>query len=155
MVVFLNSGCYSLKGISIAPEVKTFYVEEFGNKALNAVPAMEQTFTEALKEKIRRETRLTYTETDPDIVFSGNVVGFDIIAEAPKAGENVVQNKLTIKITIDYTNEKKEKENWKQTFSYFYKFDSDQNLFDIQDQAIDEIYESIIDDTFNKAFNNW
>ncbi len=70
------SGCYSLKGFSIAPDVKTFYVGNFKITALNAPATINQTFTEALKDKVARESRLKYTDLDPDLEFNGTIQKF-------------------------------------------------------------------------------
>ena len=40
------SGCYSFKGISIDPEVKTFFVQNFESIASNAPPTLALDFTE-------------------------------------------------------------------------------------------------------------
>ena len=61
------SGCYGFKGISIPPDISTFQVEDFENSAPNAPAAIDQTFSEALKSKIRNESRLRLESNNPDI----------------------------------------------------------------------------------------
>ena len=157
---FLFSGCnpsfgYSLKGISIPADVKTFYVELFGNQAPAAVPTLPRDFTEKLKDKIRRESNLKYNDTEPDIEFSGYIAAFNVTAEAPKAGEEIGFNKLAITVSVEFTNNKDEKANWKQQFSFDDFFAPDQNLLDVQDNLINNITDELTDRIFNKAFTNW
>ncbi len=156
-VVFflLNSSCYSFRGISIPPEVNTYYVANFDNKTLNALPTIAISITEKLKDKIRRETRLAYSETNPDIEFTGSVTEYRVTSEAPKPGELTAINRLTIAVQVEFTNNKEEDNTWKTRFSFFNDFGTDENLIDIQEGLIENIDEQIVEDIFNKAFTNW
>ena len=157
---FLQNGCspsfgYSMKGISIPADVKTFYVETFDNQDPESVPTLPRDFTEKLKDKIRRESNLQYNDTDPDIEFTGAVIRFSVTAEAPKADEEIGFNKLTIAVNVNFTNNKDEKAEWKQQFSFDDFFAPDQNLLDVQDDLIENITDELVDRIFNKAFTNW
>lgn len=151
----INTGCYSLRGIDIDPNVQTYFVDQFRNNASNAPPALPQTFTEALKEKIRTESRLIYADTDPDISFKGTIVDFRVTSEAPQPGETTSLNRLTITTAIEYIHSQDEKKGWKSNFSFFYDFPSSTDLASIQDDAIDVISRQMMEDIFNKAFTNW
>ncbi len=156
----LISGCnpsfgYSMKGISIPADVKTIYVELFDNQDASSVPTLPRDFTEKLKDKIRRESNLNYNDTEPDIEFSGAITRFQVTAEAPKTGEEIGFNKLTITVNVNFTNNKDEKANWKHQFSFDDFFEPDQNLLDVQDNLIDNITDELVDRIFNKAFTNW
>jgi hypothetical protein len=159
-ISFLNNGCnpsfgYSFKGISIPTDVKTFYVDLFENQDAEAVPTLPRDLTEKLKDKIRRESNLQYSDTDPDIEFSGAITRFQVTAEAPKADEQIGFNKLTIAVNINFTNNKNEKADWKQQFSFDDFFQPEQNLLDVQDNLIENITDELVDRIFNKAFTNW
>ncbi|NUQ23057.1 MAG: hypothetical protein HUU34_03825 [Saprospiraceae bacterium] len=153
--VLSGVACYSLRGIDIDPNVNTYFVDQFRNNASNAPPSLPQTFTEALKEKIRTESRLVYTDTDPDISFKGAIVDFRVTSEAPQPGETTSLNRLTITTAIEYIHAKDEKKGWKSNFSFFYDFPSSTDLGSIQDDAIDVISKQMMEDIFNKAFTNW
>lgn len=153
--LILLPGCYSFSGISIDPSVNTYFVTQFRNNAENSPPALSIDFTEALKEKIRTESRLVLAEVDPDITFEGTIVDYRVTAEAPQPGERTSINRLTIVTAIDYINSQNESANWKSNFSFFYDFPSNQNLASIEDEAIDAIQRQIMEDIFNKAFTNW
>jgi len=155
MTSLLFSGCYSLKGISIPPDVSTFYVKLFENQASGSEPTLPLEFSELLKDRIRRETRLNYDDETPDIEFSGTITGFRVSAEAPKAGEQIGFNKLTISMQVEFKNNKDEKANWKQQFSYDDFFEPDQNLLDVQAQLIQNISDELVERIFNRAFTNW
>jgi len=153
----LFSSCflfYTFKDISIEPDVKTFYVDEFQNDAFNSPPTINQDFAEALRKKIVNETRLTYDERNPDIVFYGSIKSFTVTPQAPTQ-EGASLNRLDIKIQVKYENNLHENENWEQTFGYYADFQAEKSLFDVQDELIKEIFDQILDDVINKAFNNW
>jgi hypothetical protein len=151
----LFSGCYSFQGISIPNDVNSYYVELFENQAAATVPTLPRDFTERLKDKIRRESRLNYNDQYPDIEFSGAITEFRVSAEAPKAGEQVGFNQLTIAVMVEFKNKKDEKANWKQSFSFFDNFAADENLLDVQESLIENISKELVDRIFNKAFTNW
>lgn len=158
-VVF--SGCnpsfgYSLKGISIPPDVKTFYIETFTQQTDDAIdPTLPRNFTEKLKDKVRRESSLQLTDTDPDIEFSGGITGFYVTAEAPKADEQIGFNKLTISVNVEFVNTKDEKAGWKQQFKFDDFFAQDENLLDVQADLIESITDELVNQIFNRAFTNW
>lgn len=151
----LLSNCYSFKGTSISPEVNTFYVALFENNAINVVPTLDITFTERLRDKIRLESRLRYNDTNPDIEFSGAIIGYDISSVAPQAGETTAFSRLKIVVSVDYVNNKIEDDKWKQNFDFFADFPADENIINIQDDLISTINDQIVELIFQKAFNNW
>lgn len=160
-VAFVQScipGLYKFNGTSFDPEIKTFYIGTFEIQAQNAPPTITQTFEEALKIKIRRESPLKESDLDPDIEFKGKISNFLVTSEAPAAGELIGFNRLTIGLTIeyiDYFHGDKPEYNWTQTFSFFADFGAEENLLDVQDQLIETISAQIVEDIFNKAFTNW
>ncbi len=152
---FLWQGCYSFKNASIPPDIQTFFVDNFDVQAQGALPTLGQTFSEALKDKIRRESRLQLTDTDPDVEFSGAVTEYRVTSEAPQPGELTAINRLTIAVQVTYTNNKHEEENWSRRFSYFADFDATENLVNVQDALIETILEELVEQVFNQAFTNW
>ena len=152
MVLF---GCYSLKGYSIDQNVETFYVGNFKVIAANAPATIQQTFGEALKDKVSRESRLKYTDEEPHLEFNGSIQSFNVSPVAPLPGERASVNRLTIQVSVEYTNNLNPKQNWTKTFSHFEDFDATENLNSVQDELITIIFNQILEDIFNQAFNNW
>jgi hypothetical protein len=151
----LCSGCYTLKTADIDDNLKTFFVLDFRNTAPNAPPTIQQTFSEGLKEKISRESRLIPDEENPDITFSGAITRFTVTAVAPERDATTALNRLEISVSVTYENARNTEDRWTQTFSHFLDFSSTQNLLDVQDQLIDDIFDQILEDIFNRAFSNW
>ncbi len=145
----------SLSGIAIPEEMESFRVEVFDNRANQAPVDLGQTFSEALKEKILRETRLTYSELEPDIIFSGQIARYQVSAQAPQPDEQVGFNRLSIGIKVHLENNLDSEGSWDNSFSFYQDYGSDVNLLDRQDDLIDAINEQLLEDIFNKAFTNW
>jgi len=154
-LITVLSGCYRLKGFSISDELKTFDVEDFRNNTPNAPPTIQQTFTESLREKISRESRLNRDNANPDIKFSGTITRFSVTAVAPERDATTASNRLEIAVNVNYENARDSKDHWTQTFSHFLDFPSNVNLLDVQDDLITQIFDQILEDIFNKAFTNW
>jgi hypothetical protein len=155
----LFSSCYTFSGVSVDYDtMKTYYVGNFQNNALNAPPILPQTLAEALREKVRLDSRLVQTDVNPDIEFKGTLVDFRVTAEAPQGGNNresTSVNRLTIVTAVEYINYKAEDKGWKSNFSFFYDYPSTQDLSTVQDEAIEEIVDQMMEDIFNKAFTDW
>jgi len=155
LLVLSLGSCYSLKGYSIGTDVSTFYVDQFKITAFSAPPTINQTFVEAFKDKIARESRLAYTDTDPDIEFEGTIQSWTVSPIAPQPNEQTAFNRLTIGINVIYTNHKNPNDHWTKTFSHFADFGTSQDLLSVQDELINTIFTQIMEDIFNQAFNNW
>jgi hypothetical protein len=82
LLLFLSGCCYTFKGISIDPDVKTFFVQNFETETSNAPPTLGLNFTERLKDKIRLESRLSLKNTDADVEFSGKVIDYRVVPVA-------------------------------------------------------------------------
>ncbi len=152
---FVFSGCYSLKGYSIAADVETFYVGNFKLTAPNAPPTITQTFAEALKDKISRESRLKYSDEEPHLEFNGTIQGYNVTAIAPQPGERTASNRLTINVNVEYINHLNAKDTWTKSFSHFEDFPAEGNLLSVQEELITVIFNQVLEDVFNQAFNNW
>jgi len=153
-----TSGCYTLNGISVDPEIETFFVRTFENIAPNAPPTIAIDFTERLKDKIRSETRLRLVNQNPHVELGGKVVDYRVIPIAPRPGEETVAlNRLEMTVSVYYKNNVKEKAGWpaEKRFSHFAEFSSTADLFTVQDELIRQISNQFLDDIFNAAFNDW
>lgn len=147
--------CYSFKGITIPADVNTFYVENFDLATPNAPVEIDVQFSEALRTKVRNESRLKLRDTDPDVVFSGQVTGYRVTSEAPKEGNTVALNKLEIVVQVQYTNNKNEKENYSRSYSFFRTFPADEDLQTVQEGLNKDIINQLTEKIFNETFTSW
>ncbi len=147
--------CYTLKGFSIDPNVQKFYIGPVENFAESVVADLGITFRESFRNKIRTDTRLTYSELEPDIEFVINITRFRDTYQSPQANDEPAFNRLTMAVSVNYIDNKDETKNWEQSFDDFADFGADENLLDVQDNLITTINDKIITEIFNKAFTNW
>lgn len=158
-VVGLFSSCsVTLNGASIPPEMKTINVEFFENNAPLVVNNLSQVFTEALKNRIRSQTRLAIVRGEADAVISGAITGYSIAPVAVQATQGnqapiASSSRLTITVNVKYVNEKDKKQNYEQSFSRYTDFRGD--LAGQEQNLIQVINLQLTEDIFNKAFANW
>ena len=159
LILISTSGCkvYSFTGASLPADVKTVTVEQLRNSANNAPALLNQTMTDALKNKLITEASLRQVTYDGDVVFKGAVTGFSFSAQAPTGQLQSAVNRLTITVQISYENKKYPKDSWKQpeSFSRYADAPGSANLSDVQDALVTDIVKQIMDDIFNKAFVKW
>jgi hypothetical protein len=65
-------------------------------------------------------------------------------------------NRITITVSVDFTNKKNEKQNFEnKTFTRYQDYSSSLSLAAVQDDLIKEINDQLVQDIFNQAVVNW
>ncbi len=146
---------YSFTGANISPEVKTFSVYYFPNRARLVNPNLSQQFTEALREKLQRQTSLNEMGENGDLIFEGQITGYDVSPMSIQKEDMAALNRLSITINVKYTNNKDTEQNIERSFSAFEDFDSTSSLSDVEDGLVPEIINKITEDIFNATLANW
>jgi len=147
---------YSLTGASISPDVKTFSVDYFPNKAPLVVPYLSSLFTEKLTDYMRSKTGLTQmTDNNGDIRFEGQIVGYEQRPIDIQKDEIAASNRLTIRIRVKYTNTKDEDNDFTSDFSNYADYSTEVDFDSVEESLITEILDKIIDDIYTKALVNW
>jgi hypothetical protein len=144
-----------MSGASISPDIKTFNVKYFQKTSALGPSLLSQTFTEKLKDKFISQTTLKLTDKNPDLIFEGSITNYAVTPMAIQANETAARNRLTITISVKFTNIKDDKQNFETTFSRFADYSSSQSLSAVESNLINEIDDQLVDDIFNKAFINW
>ena len=159
LLMLLLAGCsvkYSLNGASIDyTKIKTVSITDFQNLAPTAYPPLAQRFTEDLKDRFQRQTRLRDIPTNGDLSIEGEIVGYDLSAEAVQENAFAAKTRLTLRINVRFTNKVNEEENFEREFTSFGTFDSSQMFVDVQDQLCEELTKDIINQIFNATVENW
>jgi hypothetical protein len=146
---------YSFTGANISPDVKTFSVYYFPNRADLVNATLSQEFTEALRDKLQRQTSLDELEENGDLEFEGYIDRYEVRPMSIQKEDQAALNRLTISINVKYTNNKNPEENQEKTFSAFEDFDSNLLLSDVEDGLVPEIINKINEDIFNSTIANW
>lgn len=156
-IIFLFTGCYSFKGISVPPDATTFFVNQVNIKASGLLPPPDtpERFMEIIRQKVRGQTQLKWDNRDPHIEFSGDIISYDVSQIGAQEGDEVSLNQLTIGISVEYTNNQDTEDTWKKTFTFGLPFDPSLDLSSVQDDLIEEILDQIGENIINDAFTNW
>jgi hypothetical protein len=155
---FFFAGCkvnYSLSGASISPDVKTINIKYFTKTASLGPPSLSQSFTEKLKDKFLTQTSLTLITEKADLTLEGTISGYSITPQSIQANETAARNRLSITVSVNFTNLKDEKQNFESSFTQYAEYESSLNISAVEDGLITEINEKLVDDIFNKAVINW
>lgn len=146
---------YSFTGASIAPNVKTFMVDYFPNRARLVNPNLSQLFTEGLQEKLIKQTSLNQITDKADLEYSGQITEYDVKPMNISQGDMAAQNRLTIGVKVKFTNNKEHEQDWEKTFSAYEDFDSNSSLNDVEEELVRLIIVKLTDDVFNASIANW
>ena len=152
---FFSCNFYSFTGASISPEIKNFSVSYFPNKSEIINASLSTIFTEKLKEIFVRQTNLIHVSNNGDLSFQGEIIGYSIKPISISSDETARQNRLTIKILVEFINSSDDNLNFKSTFTRYKDFPSDQDFNEFEEIFLEEICDEIVEDIFNKAVVNW
>ncbi|MDX9909222.1 MAG: LptE family protein [Mariniphaga sp.] len=153
--VFSCRIAYSFTGANISPQVKTYSVYYFPNRARLINPTLSQSFTEALREKLQRQTSLNELGEDGDLIFEGQITGYEVRPMAIQKEDMAALNRLTISVRVKFTNNIEPDQSKEQTFSAFEDFDSTSSLSAVEDGLVPEIINKLTEDIFNATLANW
>jgi hypothetical protein len=144
---------YSFSGAST--DVKTVSIQYFKNSASLAKPTLSQSFTEALKDIFLQQTKLSLVEKNGELNFEGEIINYQTSPVAIQSNDQAALNRLTITVSVKFTNTKDEKQNFQTAFSRYADYSSSQTLSSVEDGLISEINKQLAEDIFNKAMINW
>ncbi|MFI3322795.1 MAG: LptE family protein [Rikenellaceae bacterium] len=146
---------YSFTGASIPVEAQTFSVEQIQNVATMVAPVLSSTLTDALKDKMSRQTRLSQVNENGDLQFAGEITNYVSAAQAVTGDEYAALNRLTITVKIRFTNKYDTKSDFEQTFSAYEDYDSSIMLQTAEETLIPDIVDQLVENIFNAAVSNW
>ena len=146
---------YSFSGVNISPEVQTYTVQYFPNRAAIVQAQLSQLFTDALMDKIQSNTSLDLSTGGGDVHFSGEITNYETRPTAITGQETAARNRLTISVRVKYANLIEPDLDFDTSFSRYEDYDASLNLTDVEDELIELIVENLIEDIFNRAFVNW
>lgn len=159
LICVCSSCSVTLSGASIPLTMKNIYVGFFENNAPLVVSNLSQAFTDALKSRVRSQTRLAITQNpEADGTLTGAITGYSIAPVAVQATNGnapplASQTRLSITVSVKYVNAADKKLNFDQSFTRFADYTGELSS---QEQAlIQNINQQLTEDIFNRAFANW
>lgn len=154
-LILNGCGVYSFTGASIHPDAETFSVKYFAVNAPLADPNYGQTLSESLKDLLLSQTRLDLQKNEGDIQYEGYVKNYIVSTSAAQGDETASLNRLTITVSVKYTNTLDEEQNFETNFSRFADFDSGVDFASLEQSLIEDINDQLIQDIFDRSLGNW
>ena len=146
---------YSFSGASTG-NLETVSVQYFVDRSNLAPPNLPQTVTNALKDMIQRQTKLTMINGLAEANFEGEIRIYDGQRPVAISGDDVASlNRFTIAVKVKYSNSLDPDLDFEETFSQYQDYDSKRSFQDVENELSEDIIDQIIEDIFNRAFVNW
>ena len=147
---------YGFKQTSIDyTKVSTISIIDFPNLARYVYVPLAQQFTEAMKDKYTRQTKLRMVRDGGDLNIEGEITGYEFTPLAVSADMYAAQTRLTITVRVRFTNKADPDKDFEKTFSAKSEFDSTNMIDDVQDELCNVIMKEIIDMIFNDTVATW
>lgn len=157
MLTMIFATCkYSFKDVSpIPPEIKTFSVQQFENKATYINPQFAPQLTESVRKKISGQTRLTeVTNEQGDYDISGYVSNYRV-STSGVSNQVSSTNRLSITFHLNFKNTQNGEKSFETDVSTSVEYSADKTMQQGEQENMSEILESLSDAIFNKIFSNW
>jgi len=136
-------------------DAKTVSISFFQVNASLAKPTTGQIFTEALKDIMQSQGKMSLVNKGGDFNFEGSITGYAVTPVSIQSSDQSAANRLTITVNVKFTNGKDEKKNFETGFSRFADFQSSQSLASVEDELIQTITKQLVQDVFNKSIGDW
>ncbi|QZE14263.1 hypothetical protein K4L44_17405 [Halosquirtibacter laminarini] len=150
---------YSFTGASLSPDIKTFFVDYFPNRARIVNPQLSQQFQDKLTDKFSNELGLTSQRSSGDIEFTGQIVQYEtrpLGIETTSDGRDIAgQSRFTIGVRVKFVNTQDHEKDFNQTFTAYEDYSANQSFASIESEYVGVILDKIITDIFNKSAANW
>lgn len=153
----LSTSCkiYRFTDASVDPNWKTFTMAQTINRATLQNPNAAPTFTEALKNKFLRDTRLALNRDEGDLEFSATIMEYNIEPVAITGVETTAQNRLNISIKVDCVNNSDKTKSFSQVFRDGENYNANRQFTDVENSLVNTIYDRLVQQIFNRTFGNW
>jgi len=154
-MLFGGATCrFSMRDVSIPPEVKTVRVAYIDNRARYINPLLSPRLTEKLRQKIVNQTRLSQTNGEAHYEISGTVSDYSVSTSGISDRQSSMNN-LNVTVSIVFRNRLDEKKNFETSITRNFPFSSGMSLQKAEAQLNDQIVSNLVDEIFNRIFSNW
>ncbi|MBL7962376.1 MAG: LptE family protein [Flavobacteriales bacterium] len=134
---------------------RTFSVDYLEPRAPQATPTAAQTVTETVRDLILAQSPLKLVADGADVRYEGQITGFDVQPVAIQANETAALNRLTITLSIRYTDTLEKGKDSEFTITRFADYDSGQDLVTVEETLVKEIGRQLAQDIFDRTLGRW
>ncbi len=156
-LILTISSCkiYRFTDASVDPNWKTFAMAQTINIATLQNPNAAPTFTESIKNKFLRDTRLVLVRESGDLEFSATITEYNIDPVDITNTETTAQNRLNISVRIDCVNKRDNSKSFSQTFRDGENYDANKQFSEVENSLLNTIFDRLVQQVFNRTFGNW
>lgn len=157
VLLFTLQSCkiYSFTGTTLSNDLKTISIQNFGMSIAGGPQDMSLTFNEKLKEYYQRNTNLKLIPENGDLYLAGTITGYEMTPVSTTASDKAAQNRLTIKVEVQFQNKLTPSEDFEKEFSFYQDFSQEQTLTDIEPQLVPQILDQLVLNIFNDTAAQW
>lgn len=158
LLIVMNSCAvsYTFNGASIDyTKTKSISIVDFNNVAQLIHPPLAQEFSEKLRDKYTKQTRLKLLKSGGDLHLEGEIVGYDLTPMSIGQDSYSAETKLTVTINVRFTNNQKPEDDFEKKYIAFQSFDSNRMITEVQDELLTTIIEDIADNIYNDTVAKW
>lgn len=159
LILFSCTGCsisYKFNGANINYQTThSISIADFPNNAAMVNPNLSPKLSEGIRDLFQRQTRLQVLNKGGDLELEGEITGYEISQGAIGANSYATESKLTIRVTVHFTNNVYPEESFDKTYSASQTFDANVLLTDIQDELCDIIITEIAENIYNDTVAKW
>lgn len=156
VIIQACSVSYTFNGASIDyTKTQTISIVDFNNVAELIHPPLAQEFTEKLRDKYSKQTRLQLLKNNGDLHLEGEIVGYQLTPMAISKDSYSAETKLTVTINVRFTNQANPDDDFEKRYTAFQNFDSNRMLTDVQDELLSIMTDDIIDNIYNDTVAKW
>jgi len=145
---------YSLKDVSIPPDVKTVKVNLFENRARYNNPRLAPGLTDKLRQKIVNQTRLSQTNNEAHYEVSGQITDYSV-STSGISNQQASSNNLNVSVHIVFVNRLDTKKNFEADITRNFPFSATLSLQQAEASLADQVIQNLTDEIFNRIFSNW
>jgi hypothetical protein len=160
LILPTSCGVYSFSGGTTNAE--TISIADFYNNADLGPANMGQDFTNQLKTYIVQNSSLSITPEEGELQMEGEITNYTFTQIAPTSTGNdndmyaASSTRLTITVRVTYINSLDETMSFKEkTFSFYKDFSNDENISDVEEAYVRQIFDRLVNDIFNASIANW
>ena len=153
-IVIASCGVYSPYGAATS-DASTFSVEYFETVHPLVSASTAITMSEALIDRVQRQSTLQLIDVQGELKFEGKVIGWTVQPINVQGDETAGANRITITVDVIFTNIIDEKLSFQRKFSRFYDLPSSQDIHSQTDLVVEEISALLSQDIFNASLGNW
>ena len=158
IVFFLAAlqGCYSFKGSSLPPHLKTIAIPVFEDRSGAGIAQFRGDLTGRLANKIESQSPLRFTPSmsRADALLEGAIISFaDAPSQLSSKTERAITNRVTLVVQVTMTDRLKKTPIFSQSFVGFSDYSTGNYV--AQQGAIRYCIGQIVDEIFDRIVSGW